>query len=90
MPGPWDARSLKSLSQTRKTNLRADSRKYAVSSVRVRRTPTPSASNWPRYLPRKLVGGGGRRRRRRIVVSSACNFGLCAQSSWRKQMHARC
>ena len=37
----------------------ADSRKYAVSSVRVRRTPTPSASNWPRYLPRKLVGGGG-------------------------------
>ena len=26
---------------------------------RVRRTPTPSASNWPRYLPRKLVGGGG-------------------------------
>ena len=24
-----------------------------------RRTPTPSASNWPRYLPRKLVGGGG-------------------------------
>ena len=23
-----------------------------------RRTPTPSASNWPRYLPRKLVGGG--------------------------------
>ena len=55
-----------------------------------RRTPTPSASNWPRYLPRKLVGGGGRRRRRRIVVSSACNFGLCAQSSWREQMHARC
>ena len=26
---------------------------------RIRRTPTPSASNWPRYLPRKLVGGGG-------------------------------
>ena len=82
-----DARSLKSPSQTRKTARLADSRK--LSSVS-RRTPTPSASNWPRYLPRKLVGGGGRRRRRRIVVSSACNFGLCAQSSWREQMHARC
>ena len=50
---------------------------------RVRRTPTPSASNWPRYLPRKLVGGGGRRRRRRIVVSSACNFAPRARGASR-------
>ena len=83
-----DARSLKSPSQTRKT-APWPTLGSTLSSVS-RRTPTPSASNWPRYLPRKLVGGGGRRRRRRIVVSSACNFGLCAQSSWREQMHARC
>ena len=50
-----------------------------------RRTPTPSASNWPRYLPRKLVGGGGRRRRRRIVVSS----GQCMQLCVRPELVAR-
>ena len=54
MPGP----SNRQVKQEKRIPL-ADSRKYAVSSVRVRRTPTPSASNWPRYLPRKLVGGGG-------------------------------
>ena len=54
MPGP----SNRQVKQEKRITL-ADSRKYAVSSVRVRRTPTPSASNWPRYLPRKLVGGGG-------------------------------
>ena len=54
MPGP----SNRQVNQE-KRGASADSRKYAVSSVRVRRTPTPSASNWPRYLPRKLVGGGG-------------------------------
>ena len=60
-----DARSLgcpvPQIAKSNKKNecVLADSRKYAVSSVRVRRTPTPSASNWPRYLPRKLVGGGG-------------------------------
>ena len=51
-----DARSLKSPSQTRKTRPRLSEVRCLF---RVRRTPTPSASNWPRYLPRKLVGGGG-------------------------------
>ena len=55
MPGP----SNRQVKQEKRMRSGADSRKYAVSSVRVRRTPTPSASNWPRYLPRKLVGGGG-------------------------------
>ena len=50
---------------------------------RVRRTPTPSASNWPRYLPRKLVGGGWERRRRRSDVSSACNFAPRARGASR-------
>ena len=54
-----DARSSNRQVTQEKRRILADSRKYAVSSVRVRRTPTPSASNWPRYLPRKLVGGGG-------------------------------
>ena len=58
MPGPWDARSLKSPSQTRKTRMRSGRLSEVRCLFRVRRTPTPSASNWPRYLPRKLVGGG--------------------------------
>ena len=54
MPGP----SNRQVNKKNAAVVLADSRKYAVSSVS-RRTPTPSASNWPRYLPRKLVGGGG-------------------------------
>ena len=55
-----DARSLKSPSQTRKTRIRSGRLSEVRCLFRVsRRTPTPSASNWPRYLPRKLVGGGG-------------------------------
>ena len=74
-----DARSLKSPSQTRKTIARLGVRCL----FRVRRTPTPSASNWPRYLPRKLVGGGWERRRRRSDVSSACNFAPRARGASR-------
>ena len=54
MPGPSN-RQVKQELQTRKTIARLGVRCL----FRVRRTPTPSASNWPRYLPRKLVGGGG-------------------------------
>ena len=54
-----DARSLKSPSQTRKTWYGCGRLSEVRCLFRVRRTPTPSASNWPRYLPRKLVGGGG-------------------------------
>ena len=73
---------LKSPSQTRKTPP-ASGRLSEVRCLFPRRTPTPSASNWPRYLPRKLVGGGGERRRRRIVVSSACNFAPRARGASR-------
>ena len=46
--------------QIAKSNKKNARRPSEVPSLfRVRRTPTPSASNWPRYLPRKLVGGGG-------------------------------
>ena len=51
---------------------------------RVRRTPTPSASNWPRYLPRKLVGGGGSGVAvGSFVVSSACHFAPRARGASR-------
>ena len=55
-----DARPQIAKSNKKRGRRSADSRKYAERCLfRVRRTPTPSASNWPRYLPRKLVGGGG-------------------------------
>ena len=83
-----DARSLKSPSQTRKTNafwptlgstLSLPSVLGARPRPRPRTGPATCRANW-------LVGGGAASpsdRRKQCMQ-------LCAQSSWRKQMHARC
>ena len=82
MPGP----SNRQVKQEKRRLVLADSRKYAVSSVlgarprpRPRTGPATCRANW-------LVGGGAAspsERRKQCMQ-------LCAQSSWRKQMHARC
>ena len=78
-----DARSLKSPSQTRKTSRPESTLSLPCLGARPRpqpRTgPATCRANW-------LVGGGAASpsdRRKQCMQ-------LCAQSSWRKQMHARC
>ena len=85
MPGPDARSSNRQVKQEKRRVLLADSRKYAVSSLGARPRPQPRTgpatcrANW-------LVGGGAASpsdRRKQCMQ-------LCAQSSWRKQMHARC
>ena len=83
MPGP----SNRQVKQEKRRPVLADSRKYAVSSVlgarprpRPRTGPATCRANW-------LVGGGAASPSERRIKQC---MQLCAQSSWRKQMHARC